>query len=348
MTEENNRVALQINDQRHEGWKRVRITAGIERAARDFDLDVTLRWPGQTGPSLPCSPGDACSIYLGEDRVVTGYVDAVPVRYDAHSLTLAVSGRSRTADLVDCSAHDSPGQWLGQKVETIAAALAKPYGVNVRTNVDTGRAIADHQVQQGETVFESLDRLLRQRQLLATDDAAGALVITKPGTLRAKTALKLGGNILTGEASRDWRDRFSEYQAKGQGSGSDSLYGVGASECLGTALDKAVRRHRLLVVTQQGQADSPSCGDRAKYERDLRAAKSEAVTYTVQGWRQSDGVLWQPNMMVRVADPWLGLDRDLLITEVAYTLDEAGMLTTLALAPPEGYTVPNAGEDVDV
>ncbi|QQR69118.1 MAG: baseplate protein [Alphaproteobacteria bacterium] len=348
MTAPSDRVILQIKDQLYEGWKSVRVTAGIERAARDFDIDITLRWPGQSGPDLPCVPGDACALRLGDDLVVTGYVDAVPVRYDAHALTVAVNGRSRTADLVDCSAHDAPGQWLGQKVETIAAALAKPYGIAVRTEVDTGRPIADHQVQQGETVFESLDRLLRQRQLLATDDAAGALVITKPGLLRATTALELGGNILTGEISRDWRDRFSEYQAKGQGSGTDSLFGVGASECLGSATDKAIRRHRLLVVTQSGQADTPSCGNRAEYERDLRAAKSEAVTYTVQGWRQADGALWKPNMMVHVTDAWLGIDRDLLITEVAYTLDEGGMLTTLSLTPPEGYTVPNAGEDVDV
>ncbi len=332
-----NIVSLRVAGTVYQGWTRVSVTAGIERAARDFRFDITRQWPGDEGMQHNCRPGDSCVLMIGDDRILTGYIDAVPVQYDSGRITLGLSGRSKTADLIDCSAPSSPGQWLGQSVEQIASALAAPYGISVRSEADTGATISDHQVQQGETAFESIDRLLKQRQLLATDDSDGALVFIKPGTRSATTALVLGQNILTADYPNDWKDRYSTYTCKGQGSGTDDAFGADVSEAEGTATDTAVTRHRLLIVQQSGQADTISCDDRAAYERDLRAARSQAVTYTVQGWRQADGSLWQPNMIVRVTDALLGLDLAMLITEVTYTLDQSGTLATLAVMPPEAH-----------
>ncbi len=46
-----------------------------------------------------------------------------------------------------------------------------------------------------------------------------------------------------------------------------------------------------------------TCQDRALYERAHRAAKALEATYTVAGWRQGDGQLWMPNLLVRVREP---------------------------------------------
>jgi hypothetical protein len=63
-------------------------------------------------------------------------------------------------------------QWRNQKLEVIAAALAAPYGVRVISEVDTGRAIPEHQVDVGETVFESIDRMMRIRPCFPTTKKA--------------------------------------------------------------------------------------------------------------------------------------------------------------------------------
>lgn len=338
MTAQQNAVSLIVGGMRHEGWTRVRVTAGIERVARDFAIDVTYRWPGQGLKTRVCKPFDPCVLMIGTDRILTGYIDATPISYDARSVTMGLSGRSKTADLADCSAADAPGQWNGQKVEAIAKALAAPYGVAVRAEADTGEAVSDHQVQQGETAFESLDRLLKQRQLLATDDGNGNLVFIKPGTLRATTALVSGQNIKSASFPCDWRDRFSNYVCKGQGSGSDDAFGANVSEAFGEAKDEAVSRYRMIVLQQSGQADGLSCAERAKYERDLRAARSETATVTVQGWRQADGTLWQPNMLVAFKDAFFQIDKTMLITEVTYSLDSSGGTeASLSLLPPQAY-----------
>lgn len=340
MTDARNAVRLVVAGQDYGGWKEVSITAGIERQARDFTLSVTDRWPGATDIPRRIRPFDLCEVYIGADKVLTGFVDATPIRYDARQVSVGVKGRSKTADLVDCSAINKPGQWRGQKVERIAADLAAPYGVQVLAETPTGAAIADHQIQQGETAFESIDRMLRIRHLLATDDEHGRLVFIAVGPSRAATALVMGGkdgNILTGDTDLDYKDRFSEYVCKGQRAGDDVSWGAAVSEETALLADSAIKRRRVLVLKQSGQADEGTCRDRVEYERAHRAAKCLATTYTVAGWRQADGSLWRMNQIVRVKDGLIGFDQDLLVAEVEYRLSDNGMTCSLKVGPKDGY-----------
>ncbi|TWA90693.1 prophage tail gpP-like protein [Azospirillum brasilense] len=354
MTDDRNRVRLLVNGTDFGGWKSVGIAAGIDRQARDFDLSVTDRWPGSDVPRR-IAPGDACQVFIGADLVLTGYVDGTPISYDAKSVTVGVKGRSKTADLVDCSAIHEPGQFKGRKVEQIAAELAAPYGVAVLAAVDTGAPIADHQIQQGESVFESIDRMLKLRALLSTDDADGRLVLTRAGSARAATDLVVGENVLTGSASLDCKDRFSEYRIKGQrtadgagdedagddGDGPDigafTADAAATSQVAAVQADTGIKRKRVLVIVADGQPDGGTARERARWEAAHRAGKSFETSYTVQGWRQADGRLWVPNELVRVRDPIIGFDLEMLISAVSYSLSESGSVTTLTVAPKAAY-----------
>lgn len=405
MTDASNLVRLVVDGREYGGWKNVRIEAGIERQARSFDLEVTDWWPGITpeerteaqervrSASRRIKAGNECVVYIGSDRVLTGYVFGTPIRYDGRSRTVAIRGRSRTADLVDCcpiqgskggggggaskkgwgalglTAIDgtkagtgssgraisanakggSGGQWRGQKLEQIAADMAAPYGVKVVAEVDTGAPIA-HQVQQGETIFESIDRMLRMRHCLATDNALGELVFVIAGSGgKAVTALELGQNVMAGETELDYSKVFSEYICKGQRSitsqqtdeneeGDDVESAV--TESVGTsasATDSRIGRYRLLVLKQSGQADEGTCGDRVRFERAHRAAKALETVYTVAGWRQEDGSLWVQNQSVRVVDDVIGFDAEMLVAEARYILDEQGLRVELKVGPVDGY-----------
>lgn len=381
-----NVVRLLVNGSEYGGWKSVRISAGIERQARDFELEVTDRWPGQSEIPRSIQPGDPCQVFIGDDLIMTGYVDATPIRYDGKSVSVGVKGRSKTADLVDCcpiesgksTAASSGGgqwkdvigpdgkkpnvvkpaatavnQWRHQKMEVIAAGLAAPYGVRVIAEVDTGKVIPDHQVQIGETVFESIDRMMRLRHVLSTDNEKGDLVFIDVGSAgMAGTALELGKNLLSGSTELDYKGVFSTYICKGQRSGNDDQYGADVAEEEGeaeetnsttvtgetaTATDARAKRRRVLVIKQSGQADGGTCQDRADYERAHRAAKALQTNYTVAGWRQEDGRLWLPNMMVRVRDALIGFDTDMVIAEISWLLDSQGLRTEIKVGPPDGY-----------
>ena len=338
MNEPSNAVTLRVNGTEYGGWLEVEIGAGIERQARDFTLAVTRNWPGETDIPRRIRHGDVCEVWIGADKLLTGHVDATPIRYDATQVSVGVRGRSKTADLVDCSAVHKSGQWRGAKIERIAADLAKPFGIEVVAQADTGAAIADHQIQPGETVFECIDRLLTLRQLLATDDADGRMVFIAAGEDdRCGTALKFGDNIKSGDAALDFKDNFSQYTVKGQKSGNDDDSGTTAAESASTAKDTKATRHRPLVIRQSGQATPAICADRARYEFLHRKAKALESIYTVQGWRQQDGSLWQPNKMVQVIDPVVGFDAWMLIVEVTWRLSDSGTETTLRVGPVDGY-----------
>lgn len=332
-----NAVTLSVNGLDYRGWKKVSISAGIERQARDFRLGVTWSWPGQV-QEIPVRQGDRCEVRIGADLVLTGWVFSTPISYDAHSVERSVAGRSLTADLVDCSAVNKPGQWRGQSVQKIVQALAEPYEVRVLSEVAETTKLADHQIEPGETAFESIDRLLTLSRLLSTDDARGRVVIIKPGSAgRAVDRLELGQNLLTGSAELDFSGVFSEYRVTGQRSGTDTDYGAAASEVKAGVTDPRATRRRVLLIHESGQMTPELAQARANWERGSRMGKALTLRYKIQGWRQSTGALWVPNMIVRVVDPLIGIDRDMLISEIEYVLDDAGTVANIVVGPPDGF-----------
>ena len=403
------RVTLNVEGVEFIGWTAVSISCGIEQAAREFSIGVTVRYPGEPN-ALRIAPGMACAVLIGDDLVLNGYVDSVDPSQDGSKSEIAISGRSRTCDLVDCSCLEKPGQFAGLKAEAIAAELAKPYGVEVVAEVDTGAvfgrkatrrkirntavvspvitagvvagrvfgtdfgvrdsvdgiaavvppvfgvdpyilkgatfttiktgaAVAGHTVQPGETVHEFVARLAEKRGLLVTDDALGRLVLTRVGTGKASTAIVRGGNVLSGSAKHDASKVFSEYAVRGQRVGTDSDFGEGCVNPLGTATDGGMLRFRRLALHSDSQSTSADCLKEAQWEAASRLGKSCTGSYTVRGWRQEDGTLWRPNLLVEVRDPFCGLVGEMLITAVTYSLTEDGGTTaTIEVALAAGFT----------
>ena len=78
--------------------------------------------------------------------------------------------------------------------------------------------------------------------------------------------------------------------------------------------------------------------ERVEGERANAVGKALTVNYVIQGWRQSNGALWRHNMIVRVVDRLIGLDRHMLISEISYELSESGGTTAkISVAPPEAF-----------
>lgn len=191
-------------------------------------------------------------------------------------------------------------------------------------------------------MHEVLNKALGLQQALAWDDEDGNLLIGRVGNDRATTALVWGDNILSGDTEQSIRDRFSEYQVAGQRSGDDADFGEATLTALrAKAKDHQITRYRPQHIQQSGQATGASCRQRAGFEAQQRAARTEETTYTVQGWRQGNGSLWQPNQRVIVFDPVLGFHhRELVIGEVVYTQNEGGTLCQLRVAPEAAYIPP--------
>lgn len=321
----------------YEGWKSVRINLGMARCANGFEVMVSERWVGQT-QDLAIPAGAKCELRVDGEAVITGHVDSTRLSIDAGAHGVEINGRDATGDLVDCSAIRKSGQWRGLRIEQIAAELAEPYGVSVRADVDTGKALSSFALQEGETVFEAIERAARIRALLLVSDGLGSLVITRASSELLDTSLVLGVNMLSGRAGLDLRDRFSTYTLKGQVPAGNYLSAKAASQVKATATDPGVPRYRPLIVTNDSPDVAASLVQRAIWEANVRAARSHDVEVTVQGWRHAAGI-WRPNSLVRVVAKPLRLDDDLLITDVELSLDDRGSTATLRLTRADAFSL---------
>ena len=337
MSELDNRVTLTVGGLEYGGWKSVEINADLERQFRSFKLNITWQWPGQT-ELRRIKPGDVCEVRIGSDLLLTGYVFKAPVSYDGRQISLNIEGSSKTQDLVDCAAINAPNQWHQQPLLSIVEALAESYKVQVVSEIPETTRLGSHTLVPGETVFQSIDRLLTLFRVFSTDDAQGRVVLARPGSGgRASDALELGKNILSANAAMDYSQVFSEYRVIGQHKGSDAQSGAAVSEILHIATDLRYPRRRVTVINEGAQLTWDLARQRADWETATRVGKASSATYQVQGWRQSNGELWRHNTLVRVVDPVLQFDSDMLISRVTYSLSERGSITTLQVAPPHTF-----------
>lgn len=327
---------LKIDGVFYGGWKSLRVSRSIEQMAGTFELEVTERWPGKPQAS-PIKPGRPCQLLLDGEVVITGYVDTVSPDYDANRHTIRVSGRDKTGDLVDCSAVYKSGQWRKVKLDQLARDLIKPFGINLVIEEDVGSAFASWNIQEGESVFDCLERAARMKALLLTSNPQGDLVITRAGKSRLDHGLVEGENIKGARADFSWKDRFSAYTVKGQGKlGEDGDSAHAAPS--GRSADEIVDRYRPLVVLAESHSENATLRDRAEWERNVRRGRSARGSITVQGWRHPGGALWQPNMLVPVTSPMLWLNEaEMLVVGCTWTLDDNGTLTELAIAKREAF-----------
>ena len=90
------------------------------------------------------------------------------------------------------------------------------------------------------------------------------------------------------------------------------------------AKDDAVPRYRKhIIISEQTVMGQPILEKRVIWEKNRRMGRSQAVTCTVDSWRDTAGKLWAPNHLAPIKIPSLKLPQvDWCIGEVTYTRDE--------------------------
>lgn len=330
-------VTLTIAGQRHDGWKSIRITRAIDSMCGEFQLGLADRWADQ--PSrFALEAGAACSVQVAGETVLTGYIDQLLPTIEAESHGIAIVGRDRAADLVDCSAVHVPGSWKNIGIAAIAAELAKPFGISVVTKAPTGPALRKFALQQGETVQAAIERLCRFAGLLAVSTADGTVEMVAPAESAPVAAIVDGVNLLSGEATHDVSQRFSTYIVKGQASGDDHANGKTVAQPTGRATDPAVKRYRPLIVVAEEQSTTANSAVRARWEASTRAGRGQSAVIVVPGWRDDAGRLFAAGSTVSVTSARLFIDGMMLVQAVTFVLDERGTVAELVVTPPSAWS----------
>lgn len=331
MTRNIEKVEILADGLRYTEWERIRVSYSMREACRSFQVDGTER-PGQ----FRFPPGTAIQIFANQELLLDGYVNRYMPSGDASSHQVSIAGRSKSQDLVDCSAVHDTGFWENKTPDQIGQDLDQ-FGVGITSEVAL-KPVPYWQLYQGESPCRTLDRMVKAQGKALMGKADGSLAITDATVAQEHVgALVEGINILSYQGEMTDDRRHSDYMVKGQG-----RVGVGdeALRPFGQAIDSFVQRYRPLIVVNEGDTDADRATSRAENEKARAAGLSVAATVTTQGWRDEGGKCWEPNYKIFVSSPkLLHLVQEMLIEGVTLTQDagQSGSLAELRLVDPAAY-----------
>lgn len=358
-------VTLRIGSKIYDSWESIEIERSMENVSSGFRVSFSDKWRGSL-EKWPLTPGSPLRVNIGDKPVINGYIDTLNVGIDGNSRTMEISGRDRVSDIIDCSAIGT-NELKDVTIEDIAIKFATElFGLGVIVDTDVGEKFPVWTINQGETVFETLQRAAKQRGVLLQSDSNGDLVITnrssaeaakptaknlqktfdftaslasKAGTNKTSVDLIQGENVLEASASYSTTNRFSNYLVKGQMPSKENFNGKKANQVQATASDLGAGRFRPKVIIADGNIDIEGAKKRANWEASTRAAKSMDITIKVQGWLQKPGGdLWKPNELVRVEVGFIGIKGTLLISNVSYIKDASGTFSVLNLTRADAFS----------
>lgn len=358
-------IILRVGTKVYDAWESIELERSIENVSSGFKVSFSDRWRDSL-EEWPLVPGKPLRVNIGDIAVVNGFIDGLSVSVDGDSRKMDITGRDKVSDIIDCSAFGS-NELKDVSIEDIAIKYAyELFGIKVIVETDIGENFKVWTTNQGETVFETLQRAAKQRGVMLQSNEDGDLVITnrsskkaelpsnqnlqasfdfvasaasEAGTDTSEVSLIQGENVLEASANYDLTDRYSDYLIKGQGPSIDGFSGKKANQIEATAKDIGMPRFRPLMIITDGNIDQAGAKKRANWEASTRAAKSMQVSVKVQGWLEKPGgKLWRPNTLCRVEIPFIGIKGTLLISSVLYSKGADGTFTDITLVRSDAFS----------
>jgi prophage tail gpP-like protein len=337
MADNDDDLSLKVGGQKLAGWTTVNVAAGIESCPRSFDVAMTERFPGEFA-DVVVKAGDACEVYIGSDRVITGYVDRYLPVIAARQHAIHITGRGKCEDLVDCSAEWKNSQIQSATVLSIAQKLANPYGIAVLALGDIGEPVPQFNIIWGETPYQVIERIARFRALLVYESSGGNLILSRAGSAAHATGIVEGQNVENATALSGMDQRYSEYIVRTLNISNADIDGVG--DIVEIVANKGVPRHRrLYIIAEAGDTGDYSVAKiRGLWEAAARGGRSFNAQVTVDSWRDGAGLLWQPNNFVRLELPTLKLPAvNWVIGSVTFRRDAQGTHADILAMPKEAF-----------
>ncbi|WP_315768213.1 phage baseplate assembly protein [Bradyrhizobium sp. SZCCHNR2012] len=331
-------VTITAGGGRWTAFEEFHVHAAINAAARSFSIEVAAELGGSATNQV-FAVGTEVSISTNGDLLLTGYVDEKEPAFSAFHAMISVSGRSKSADLVDGSAEHDTGHFRNKDPLEIGQAISSEYGAKWETDQQLEK-IEQYQITPGETCYRCVEKLTRQQGFTIMGTPEGNAKITKAGQQRQSGSLIEGVNILSGRGSQNARNRHSKIVVRGQrpfGHGDDNL------EIEAQELDSAIRRHRAIIIVQDEDTTKDRAKKRAKNRKNRAAGNSLKATISVQGFHDDTGQLWAPGNLVWTESQFLDISQDMLIESVDYVQNDGGSIATLNLVDPRAYGGEGAG-----
>jgi prophage tail gpP-like protein len=367
-------LTVKINNQAFTEVIRVTVSRDLQNIAGTFEVTLVdetrlkaalLSTIGLSSMNAAVKAGNPITILADGEPLLTGWIDRPFFRWNGGAVECHITGRDKTGDLVDCAALPSgPTEFHGVDLLHVAKQVCAPFGITVKADVDIGAPFDRLALHKHQTALVFLESAARQRSVLLVSDGTGGLLLTRGGSTRGPAPLAIGGNIQEVEVEFDWTERFSDFYvtqdtARKRAGGpalssamtpptsatppasspaADSAAKSPAIGAMGHAKDPEITRWRPTVRLTRSQSGMSTVQEQAEWMCRVAKGMSDHVHFTVLEWRAGTGkLLWRPNQVVKVTEPYSAIAKDMLIAGVTFTFDETGRKTRLRMAGVTAY-----------
>jgi prophage tail gpP-like protein len=331
-------------------WKSIRITQSMDNLCGSISLKTAMFNPQDPLIEGVFLENEYLALINGQ-LVGNGYIEKIPVAYNATSMSIDFAGRDKLCDIVDCHV-DRTLEAKSVTPEFWFTKLISPFGINLvidktaikemKTKIP-GKGVS---AEVGETILEAILKVCHQIGVMPISMGDGNLTITK-GPSKIVVGKLSSDMVLEARFNQSNTDRFGEYICIGGDNGGDEKSKPEDWMKIGAHFnDDKIQRHRPYVIIEDRSTNAASCMTRALFERNYRAGHSRSLEYVVEGWTKPiSQVNWKINEEIMVLDYNLFIFRPLLISEVVFTYSQgSGFKTKLKLVHPSTYA---ANIDID-
>lgn len=351
-------VSITVGDQTWTPWQQIVISASCENLPRQFQLTGTPEFLSGPGALNGTRPGQACTIKIGNDVVITGWIDRRVMSAGPREHQIVLTGRGLTRNAVDCSIDltDTTTKIKGGMINeptllSMAQDLCHSYGIKVVSNVaDLGIPILGYQVHLQDSPFDAIERVARYAGYLVYENALGQMVLDRVGTRSHASGFTVPGNIEYIQSERSVADRFQTYYVTWMTVDSLGEFSPLTARIV-PVIDPTFTEKRIKVIISEQigspvatEADGFRLGNltaqqRGNWEMGRRYGRSQAVSLTCDSWRDSAGKLWEPNMLATIDAPAVDIaNANWLIGSVAFRKDASGTHADIVMMDPLAFT----------
>ena len=329
------KVSLKVNGKEYSGWLSVSISSSLQSLARTFSVSTAIDRKNNAVREIEI--GDTVEVFIGEDKVLTGYVTQRSISLSPRSLSVSISGASKTIDIEQCTLPDGTAtSYKSQTHATNLRSVCSPYSIEVVDEVKNTTK-CDFELKPTEKIGDAIVEYLKKHGLLVGDDEEGRLVIRDVGSGGSVENILGSGSGVSCSRKQNADKVFSEYIMVGQSTNALSELSTSANQSKAVEKNASVTRPRSQAVQVSGNVSTTSLRKRVAMQRDVSVGASDSVSYTMTGWRQKNGSLWKINQLVKIQDDILGLDVEWLVTAVNFEISNGGTLVTIGCQSPLAF-----------
>ena len=326
------KIFLEVQGVKYEGFTDIAVNGAMENFSSSFSFSTTVKENSLGIIQNDLKLGQQARVFIDTTLAITGYIESLDISYSSGSHSINVSGRDIGGDLIDSSIRQK--SYIQRDFQKLINLVLVDNGYSIKVINKVGTLTLEPtetiKTEQGDSVFDFLDRYAKKLQVLLKINPNGDLEIIREDDEVVKNFLindfTQNNNILSASLNLSTVNRFNAIQVYSQDN--NRTHKKTSISQKGTAIDSSIRTTRRKIITIDTASQSKSLKALAEWNVNLRRAKGSRYSCKVVGFYSGKDI-WQPNKLVNIVDLTAQVRGNFLIQGVEFSQSLQGSFTTL-------------------